>query len=142
MISLIKVYADVDKKRFIVNINVSESTDITDKIESENMLGTSISNANKYVLTNDSDPIIAYAVKGEKDINYPVIFQDTHNTEAIIKGDCVICKQKSGVNVGLSSEERDVFVAKIEQSQTKLQEINAKAEKAGVECMKKLYEES
>ena len=42
----------------------------------------------------------------------------------------------------LSLAEKDSLVARVQISQTKIKEINEKAEKSSVECMRKLCEES
>lgn len=138
MLYLAIVYSDVEK-----DPSYQATSNTSPDVETWicNILDvTSLSETNSELLSDDSPQLVAYSAKSGKDLNFPVILEDTHNTEAVIKGDCVICKRESGDVKALSLAEKDSLVASVKVSQTKIKEINEKAEKSSVECMRKLCE--
>lgn len=141
MVYLLYVYADTAISPKYIAYSVQDDTDMTQRIIDSDMLDVdSISDTQNYRLDNSVVYQCAYTKRNEKPMNYPIILNNKFD-EAVIHGDCVVCKVKDGTPIGLSMAEKDALVEQVNKYRAKVNEVNEKAEKDGVNAMKQLCED-
>lgn len=139
MVYLAEVFSDIEKEiEFPQDTN--DSADVRAWLEM--LFGESFSSLERIDLYESTGSMIvaftACNVKNEKDINFIVTLQCELDEEAMIKGDCILCKESGGALSAFTETEKTTLHVKLAELCDKIKQVNEKAEKDSVKAMKKL----